>query len=316
MAIAYQDTYGQSGANREDLSSMLWDVSPAETPFLGAIGKNRATATSHDWPTDVLKDAAHKAADEGAAASTGKAAARVRLSNYCQIIEDVATATGTQEVVDKGGNIKSELAYQTARRMREFKKHAEFSMIGRVEGKAVGDATPTEREMGSLTSYLVNGFEGGGSGVAPDGNGVAGSYDAGTPRAFTQAIMDAALGNLWVRSGGNENILAVCGKKQRGVISTFTASDTRYVTTDDGRLQASIDVYDGDFHTVTVTPSRQCLATAVFLVDPEYAKVSDLRPIFAKDLAVIGDSVRKQVIWETTLEVCNPDAHANIDALS
>jgi hypothetical protein len=170
--------------------------------------------------------------------------------------------------------------------------------------------------MGSFSSYIVDGFAGGAAGVAPDGNGVLGSYAAGTPRAFDETILTTALENLWNRSGGNENLIAIMGSKQRGIFSSFTGADTRYVTTDDRKLVASIDVYDGDFHTITATPDRFCLATNVFIQDSEYVKLAELRSMQSYDLAKVGDSVRKQIVWEVTLEMCNPDAHVNIAALS
>lgn len=309
----YDEPIG-TGTNREDLGNILWDVSPTETPFLTAAGKNKATAISHDWPTQQLKTADHIAAIEGEDAVPVKRDARTRLSNYTQIIKDHAVASGTQEVVLKGGSVKSEQARQVMNIMREFKTHAEFSMIGRSEPKVAGDASTVAREMGSFDSYLA-GDSYQGVGTAPAGNG-ADAPVAGTPRALDETIWKAALEQLWTQSGGNENVLAVCGAKQRGIISSFAGSATRFVSTDDAKLQASIDVYDGDYHTVTVTPSRQCLATNVFIVDPEYVQVSDLRSIQTKDLAVIGDSVRKEVLWETTLEVSNPLAHINIADLS
>ena len=99
-------------------------------------------------------------------------------------------------------------------------------------------------------------------------------------------------------------------------MSTFTASSTRYVTTDDKKLVASIDVYDGDYHTVTMSPDRFSDPTTLFLVDPEYVKVADQRSLFTHDLATTGDAAKKQLVWETTLEVCNPLAHIAMVALT
>jgi hypothetical protein len=313
--ITYDEGPTGGNTNREDLGKVLWDVSPTDTPFLSAIGKNKATATSHDWPTQELKAPAHLISLEGEDAVPVKPDPRSRLSNKTQIIKDHAVASGTQEVVLKSGSIGSEVAKQIANRMREFKTHVEFSMIGRSGGWVAGDAG-TEREMGSLDCYLI-GDSYQGSGTAPsDGTG-ANAPTPGAGRDLDEALhFKPALGALWGQSGGNRNLLAVCNQKQRGIISTFAGSATRYVTTNDARLQASIDVYDGDFHVVTVTPSRQCLATNVFIVDTEYLKCSDLRSIQVKDLAVIGDSKRKEVLWETTLEVCTPKAHANIADLN
>lgn len=310
---SYDEPIG-TGGNREDLSDVLFDVSPTETPFLTAIKKNSSTATSHDWLTDALEDPADNAHVEGDDAAPVKAASRERLANYTQIFKKHAVVTGTQEKVLKGGGIKSEMSYQVARRLKAIKRDAERAFIGVANVKEPGDeATP--RELGSFETYMTPDTYLGGTGfVAPTGNGV----DVGTPgtaRDLDEDILKEGLATLWNQSGGNENILGICGSFVRGKISEFTASSTRYVTTDDKKLVASIDVYDGDYHTVTVTPDRFSDPTSLFLVDPEYAATADLRPVFSKDLAVLGDSIRKEVVWETTFEMCNPLAHVQIAGL-
>ena len=318
QAVGATSTYDEpiaTGGDREDLSDVLFDVSPTETPFITAIKKNKATATAHDWLTDELEAPAANAHIEGDDAAPANVASRDRLGNYTQIFKKHAVVTGTQERVLKGGGVKSEMAYQVARRMKAMKRDAERAMIGIANPKVAGNDT-TAREMGSFETYMKSGTYFGGTGfAAPAGNG-ADAATAGTARAFTEAIFKAGLEALWTTSGGNENILAVVGPHVRGIISDFTAASTRYVTTDDKKLVASIDVYDGDYHTVTVTPDRYSDASSCFLIDTEFAAVSDLRPASTKDLAVNGDSTRKEIVWECTLEICNPEAHVQIGALS
>lgn len=310
---SYDEPIG-SGGNREDLSDMIFDLSPTETPFVSAIKKGEATATNHEWLTDALEDAGNNAHIEGDDANPSAAASRIRLGNYTQIFKKHAVVTGTQEKVMKGGGIKSEMAYQVSRRMKAIKRDVERACIGVSNAKVAGNDT-TAREMGSLDSYLADGsFIDLGTGAdGPTGNGVdIPDLSMATPGALTEAKFADASSVLWDQSGGNENIIALAGRKNRGIISNFTASSSRRVNTDDKKLTASIKVYDGDFHTITVMPDRFVLATSVFLIDPEYLKLCDLRPLSSKDLAVLGDSSRKELIWETTLEVCNPLACVNM----
>ena len=318
QAVGAHSSYDEpiaTGGNREDLSDVLFDVSPTETPGITAIKKGKATGTAHDWLTDVLEDPADNAHVEGDDAAPADAASRVRLSNYTQIFKKHAVVTGTQEKVLKGGGIKSEMAYQVARRMKAIKRDAERAVFGAPNAKVAGNDT-TARELGSFETYMEGTSYQGGVGVsAPTGNGVD-IGTPGTPRALDEPILKAGLVVLWEQSGGNENILALTGSFNRGIVSTFTSSSTRYVTTDDRKLVASIDVYDGDFHTVTLSPDRFADPAAMLLLDPEYASLDDLRPLFTKDLAVLGDSTRKELVWETTLEVCNPLAHVLITALT
>ena len=309
-----------TGGNREDLSDVLKDLSPTEVPFYSACGSSKATATNYEWLTDTLEEPAFNANIEGQDANPAPAASRIRMGNYTQSLKKNAVVTHTQERVLKGGGIKGEMAYQVGRRMKAMKRDAEHILVG-VHNAKVAGSTSVAREMGSFSSYL--GDENGdidlpgssiadaGDGTRPGGDGSS-AFVPGTARALTENIFKDALSQLWVQSGGNENIIAVCGAKQRGIISEFAGSATRYVTTDDARLQASIDVYDGDFHTVTVVPDRFCLVDSLFLVDSEYVNIADLDPMNSYDLGKTGDSYKKEIRWEFTLEVTNPRAHVHI----
>ncbi len=39
---------------REDLTDVIYNISPTETPFMSSIGKTKATAVYHEWQTDSL----------------------------------------------------------------------------------------------------------------------------------------------------------------------------------------------------------------------------------------------------------------------
>ena len=61
-----------------------------------------------------------------------------------------------------------------------------------------------------------------------------------------------------------------------------------------------------------MVPDRYCPTDVVFFIDPAYLKFATLRDFSSWDLAKTGDSIRKQIIVEYTLEVCNEKAHAGI----
>ena len=63
-------TYDSVG-NREDLSDIIYDVSPTETPFLTALPKGKSTSTKHEWQTRALTAASgSNAVIEGDEATT------------------------------------------------------------------------------------------------------------------------------------------------------------------------------------------------------------------------------------------------------
>ena len=68
---------------REDLTDVIYNISPTETPFMSSIGKTKATAVYHEWQTDSLAAATTaNAAVEGADASDATLAPTTRLGNY------------------------------------------------------------------------------------------------------------------------------------------------------------------------------------------------------------------------------------------
>lgn len=311
---SYQEPIG-TGGNREDLSDILYDVSPTDTPFLTLAKKGTAKGTNHEWLTDALNAPVANAVVEGNVATVVKAGSRVRLGNYTQILEKTASVTGTQEKADKAA-VKSEMAYQVARRMKEIKRDLEAAFVGTTGGAKAAGSDTVARKAGNLKSYLTaDSYQGGATSVAPNGDGTV-NPTPGTVRPFTEALLTSALQKLWTNSGGSDKIAALMGAAIRGKFSGLQSTATRYVSTDDARLQSSIDVYDGDFHTVTAMPDRYSDPATLFLIDKDYVSIDDFRAIFSQDLAITGDAQSKQILWETTLKVGNPLAHYAIDALS
>jgi len=293
---------------------MLYQISPTETPVCTLASKGKATAINHEWLTDELEAAAQNAKIEGDDSTGVQAAPRTRLGNYTQILTKPVVVTGSQEKVLKGGNVKSEVAYQTAQRMKAIKRDLEVSLVGLSNAKVAGSAT-VAREMGSLDSYIVTNFEAASGSSTPTGNGVDVSDFAGADRALTQDILDDALGNLW-DSNSADAVTAIVGKSDKAIISGFTNRSTRQTDSNDKKMVSAIDFYDGDFQFVTIKADRHLKANLMYLIDPDYISIADLRPLHVIDLAKTGDATKKELVWECTLKVSNPDAHSCIADLT
>jgi len=308
-----QTTYAITG-EREDLSDVIWDVSPVETPVLTAMRKTKATNVYHEWQTDALAAAAANAAIEGNEATFSAPTATGRIGNYCQIMTKTAIVSRTAEKANKAGR-QSEMAYQVARRMQELKKDAEYNMIGVNNVRVAGDAT-TAREMSSISCYIATNdvFNSGGTpaGASPVGaDGSAVRTDSGTQQVFTETMLTSAL-QLCYTSGANPTML-VAGAFNRGKVSSFAGTgQTRYVSTDAKTLNVSIDVYEGDFATLKVVPCRQVRTRDVLLLDPEYLAVAEFDSLKATDLAKTGDASKKLLTWELTLEVSTEKSQGGV----
>lgn len=316
--MATYQTY-QSVGNREDLTDMIYDISPTETPFMSSIGKTKATATFHEWQTDSLADATvNNAAVEGADASSATLSPTTRVGNRTQISQKTIQIAGTEETVDKAGR-KSEKAYQLAKASSELKRDMEKIMLAN-QAATAGDST-TARTLGSLQAWLnTNAVLGAG--------GVAGSLGttarvSGTDAAFTEAMLKTAVKSAYT-NGGNPTVLMV-SPTQKQVVSTFAGiAEQRYAAPANKQttIVGAADVYLSDFGTLSVVPNRFTTPDAddngeqAFVLDPEYAAVAFLRPFQTNELAKTGDSEKTQLLVEYTLEVKNEAAHAIIADLA
>lgn len=293
--------------NREDLTNIIYDVSPTDTPVFSALPRAKATATHHEWQTDSLASAsAANAVIEGDDATTDASTATTRLGNRTQILDKVAQVTGTQEAVSKAGR-KSEMAYQMEKRMKELKRDIEAALTD--NGAAVTGNDTTARELGGIPAWLTTNTSFGASGADPTTIGTTARTD-GNQRAFTEDLLKAVLQDCFT-NGGNPS-LAIVGAFNKRKASEFTGNNTKIDRSEDKKLFAAIDVYVSDYGEVKFVPDRFSRARDCLLLDPEFAAVAYLRPFETKDLAKTGDTTRKQILVELTLEMRNEAAHGGV----
>ena len=314
--MATYQTYTAIGM-REDLSDVIYDISPTDTPFMSSIGKTKATATYHEWQTDSLAAAALGGAVEGADASSITASPTTRIGNRTQIFTKSVAVAGTLEAVDKAGR-KSEKAYQLAKISAELKRNIELTLLSN-QLSAAGNSS-TARTMGGLQAWLSTNYDGGTSGVA--GSDGTTARTNGTNRTFTEDILKVVVKEVY-QSGGNPKVLMVNPAHKQTVSAFAGIAAQRYMapSNEPTTIVGAADVYMSDFGTMSVVPNRfmnstnACDETA-FIVDPDMAAVAYLRPFQTIELAKTGDSEKTQLLAELTLEVKNQAAHGIIADLT
>lgn len=315
--MAAYDRYSAIGA-REDLSDVIYDISPTDTPIMSSIGKTKATGVYHEWQTDSLAAATtSNALIEGASASEATITPTTRLGNYTQIVGKTVMVSGTLEAVDKAGR-KSEMAYQLAKASAEIKRDIE-AIITANQGQSAGSTGSTARKMGSLLSYIkTNSNEGSGTtaGVDPVTIGVSTRTD-GTTRTFTETILKDVISKVFT-SGGTPTTLFVSPALKQ-VVSGFTGlAAQRYQVPTNGQatILAGADLYQSDFGVLQIVPDRFMRTRDALVLDPEYAALAYLRPFQTIELAKVGDADKTQILAELTLEVRNEAAHGGAFDLS
>lgn len=304
------NTFSQYDAvgNREDLSDIIYDISPTETPFMSSIPRAKASATLHEWQKDALAAASgSNFVIEGDDATTDATSATTRLNNYTSISDKVARVTGTQEAVNKAGR-QSEMAYQMEKRMKELKRDCETILLQNNAKVAGNDSTA--RETGGLQAWVKTNTSIASDATAATGDG-SDAHTDGTARALTEAMVETVLASAW-ENGGNPSI-GIMNAFQKRKFAAFSGNSTRTQDSEDKKLVNSVDVYiDPLGNEVRLVPDRFCPTDVVYFVDPEMAAFAVLRDFQTVDLAKTGDTVRKQILVESTLEVRNEAAHAGI----
>lgn len=316
------DRYDGTKAVREDLSDVIYRISPEETPFMSSVGREKASQTFTEWQTDSLAAAVTTNAQiEGDDYALQARTGTLRMGNYTQIAAKVVGVSSTVEVVDKAG-IKSYLAYELAKCSAEIKRDMESALLNN-QGAVAGNAT-TARVAAGLPTWLRTNVSRGVGGVnatlsgTTDGFPNAAATD-GTTRAFTEALLKTVLQSVWT-NGGTPKILMM-GPGNKVVASAFAGLAVNRVNqnvkgADMMAIVAAADIYVSDFGKVAFVPNRFQRNRDAFVLDPEYASIAYLRNFKTEELAKTGDSTRKLMTVEYTLKVKQEAAHGVVADLT
>lgn len=303
------DTYSAKG-NREDLSNLIYNIDPFDTPFVSAVGRRNVSNVTFDWQTENLPAVSTTPELEGFELARTAGTPTVRQSNLCQIQKRDATVTGTQQGANPAGK-GSEMAHQMALQSKALKRDVEKVLSGTNQGKTAGDAT-TARKTRSLESWLATNANRG-SGGANAASETAGATD-GTQRAFTETLLKNTLQTCYT-NGAEPSVLLV-GPVNKMKVSDFPGRSSARQNISADKVQQSVTVYASDFGEIKVMPSRWIRERTAFLLDPEYAAVGYYRNFQTQDIAKIGDAETKMLVVEFGLEMKNEAAHGVIADLT
>ena len=306
------DSYDAVGI-KEDLSDIITNVSPEETPFYTKCRKTSASNTLVEWQTDALRSSTTNAHVEGDDTAADAATATSRLNNRTQIFKNAVTVPDTDEGLDKAGRAQ-EIAYQTLKIAKEQKLDIEKALFAN-NAKVAGNST-TARELAGAPSWLITNvdFVTGGtpSGANPTGDGTDARTDDGTPTAFSQTKFDTVMQSIW-ENGGNPDTVYLSAF-QMNVALGFTGNNNQRsaVQAGDERVVKSLAVYVTPWGTVEFMPSRENRSQDVFIMQDDMWEVAVLRPTKNIELAKTGDATKRQVVTELTLCAKNEAANGII----
>ena len=300
---------------REDLSNIIYNIAPTETPFLSVCGRETADNTFFEWQTDDLTTPAANRSLEGNDPDSLAVAEPTRVGNYTQISVKAVQTSGTAEAVDFAGR-RSSQAYQLAKRAKEMKRDMEKMLMDNVARNA--GAAGTARVTAGLGAWVAANYHtlGGapsppGLGSASSGNGTDTASDATSVGTLTEAGMKTVIAECFDNGGTPDTILVDSGNKQ--VISALTQTVSELRTAADKAAPASVvaavDVYVSDFGTFKIIADRFQRARDCWFIDFDFWAVAYLRPFRTETLAKTGDSIKQMLIAEYGLMSKNQKAN-------
>jgi hypothetical protein len=318
-------TYANGGmvGLREDLSDVIYNISPMDTICLTRFEKMSASAKLHEWQTDSLAAAAANAALEGDDFSAVTGANTIRLGNRLQISKKEVVVSGTAEAVDKAGR-EREMTYQMMKRAKELKRDIEFAMLS--TNSATAGALASARVSASIQAFLETSLHiyaaanttatttAYSSGGIPTSDAVNGSATA-----FVSSLLDTALLQAWTNGGETNLILTSAAVKN--TMNAFTGIATRFRDVG-SRQQAQIinaaDIYVSNYGSHPITISRYVTASTVLCLDTNYWGIAFLpgRQFKTIDISKTGDNEKKMVVAEWTLVGKCPQSSVKITGVT
>lgn len=297
---------------REDLSNMIFNISPTETPFVSNIGKRSAKQSFFEWQTDSLATASTSNAKvEGDVVTATTVNPTSRVGNYCQIMDKSFTISGTLEATDRAGR-KAEWAYQMAKKGKELKRDMEATFTSAQVAVAGGSATA--RQTAAFDSWLKTNTN--------NGNGTTGDYaytttpitaraaaTTGTIRTWTETIFKDVISKSWLAGGEPDMVMVGATQKQKASAFAGIAQMRHETGTGKVMIVGGADVYRSDFGDLTFVPNRFMPTNLAYNIDKSYAAIATLRPFHDEKLAKTADGQQYVIRVEAGLEVQNEAAH-------
>ena len=286
------DTVG----NKEDISDVITNISPTDTPFVSMIGTEKVHNTIYQWQEDELAAASlTNALIQGADAVVSPSVTTYMRQNYTQILGKTLQVAETTDAVARYGRAK-ETAYQLGKYSKEVKRDLE-AIVTSSQASAAGSNT-TAANMACYSAMIFNGT---------DPMSYAENYASnviktgGSSTAMSETNFQTALQQLFIL-GVDPSMVLIPPAEALNLASYASATGrTRYIENSGAeakRIVNAVDVYVSPWGEVKIALDRFTPSTDHLIFDPTYWKLAVLRPWTRQTLAKTGDSTKMQILGE------------------
>ncbi len=281
-------TYDDS-SRREDLLSILRDVSPAASNYLVTnLPKATAYQTHHEWVVrNITRYSSDQGTSEGADFVEPTGDAPTRSDNLTEVIQMAVKVSGTENAVRRAlpGNAMDD---EKKVKLMRLKAAMEWTLLN---GAKASGASGTARTLAGINNVISTNLT---------------ARASGTSMSVTE--LEDILQNSWdaVADGFVADIV-LCPMGIKRKIAGFTTGVTRY-TDEPDHIYNNVAIYESSSGVHKVIPHKDVInatgSTHVFALREEMYKMAFLtgREPYWKPLASTGDSERGLYITELTLE--------------
>jgi hypothetical protein len=243
--------------NLPNFTGELFASTPADTPFLSAIGGlsggKAVTSTEFEWEGYDLRGADQRTKVEGATAPTAESRVRFNVTNVCQVHQEAIAVSYTKQAAtglkagsnnDQANPVTSELDWQTQQMLKQVARDVEWSYVNGHYAKPNTNAAP--RQTRGLLEAIATNVQVVASATVTTGFTMQAAGD--TVTKTSHGLANDTVITLSAVTGAT----TVVSNKQYYVIST--AANTFQLANSKGGTAIDIDV-DGTASVITNTSS-------------------------------------------------------------
>lgn len=298
-------------ANREDLSDIIYNIDPFDTPIMTAAGRRNVSNIVYDWQTEDLPALDTTSDLEGFELTRAASTPTVRQTTVAQIKHRDVTVTGTQEAGNPAGK-RREMAHQMALVSKALKRDCEAVLFGTIQDEELGSDV-LARTTFPFMNWIETNTDFEGTGTDPVVSTKTPLTD-GVQRAFTETMLNDTLQTCY--TNGAEPTLLFVGPFNKRTVSGFTGRSSARQNISAKKVVNSVTLYASDFGDIKVFPHRWIRARDALLIDPRYVKVAYYRRFQRSMIGKIGDADTEMIVVEFGMQVDNEKAHATIRDLT
>ena len=304
MAVPANTTQSVAMRTREDLSKIIEQTAPTDTPFYNMCGSDTTTSRTPEWATEAVRASNHdNAAIEGDDVSPDAQALPAVVKNHVQTFDEVISVSDIAQLVSTISG-KKEMARQIVLAGYALRLDIEKRACGNYA--SVAATSSVAGKFGGAQAWITTNAArgaGGANGGYSSSTGLITAATNGTQRALTNTIFKAAIQSGWTNGRGTMDWV-LAGPAQKVNISGLTGvvQATNEVSRDKVAILGAIDVYKTDFGFHSIMASREMDARSVLALTKRTWKITTLEGYRIKQLGKTGHNEKSLLARSVTLK--------------